>query len=260
MQLPKLSEHELSLPTEKKLFFPYLLAGFPSTSRFADILDVTMHYADCVEIGIPFSDPVADGPVIREAAAQVLARGFQIEAVFKILQRKPRQVPIALMSYGNPMLAYGRAEFLKACRDCNVQFLIVPDVPFEESVDWKQESHEHGIAWISFVSLLTRAERLKRIAASAEGFIYLLSLTGITGATISDSEVVRRKAIEIRKFTRIPIALGFGIRTAKDALPYLDVVDAFIVGSKMVELISTTTVKAVETFYREFCATINNPL
>lgn len=241
---------------EKKMFFPYVLANYPSTARFLDVLDVTAKYADAIEIGIPFSDPVADGPTIQEAATSVLSRGFQVESIFKTLQRKPDLVPVALMSYANPIVAYGRGEFLKACRQSGVDFLIVPDVPMEESEDWKSEANQNGLSWISFISLLTRSERLKKIALSAEGFIYLVSVTGITGSIIQSAETIREKAREIKRYTQIPLALGFGIRSVRDATPFLDFVDAFIVGSKIIELVSTTSLKGLEEFYKEFCAAI----
>ena len=134
--------------------------------------------------------------------------------------------------------------------------MIVPDVPMEEATGWKEEAHHEGIDWISFISLQTRSERLKQIAISAEGFLYLLSLTGITGAHIHSPEDVRNKAAEIRQHTKIPIALGFGIKSARDALLYRDRIDAFIVGSKIIELISTTSLTVLETFYKEFCAAL----
>jgi tryptophan synthase, alpha subunit len=242
----------------KKFFFPYLLAGYPSLSRFSDVLDVTIPYADVIEIGIPFSDPVADGPVIREAATQVLSKGFSLDATFKTLQRKSQRLPMALMSYANPILAYGRREFLLACKQVGLKFLIVPDVPEEESIEWKEEANRAGIDWISFISLQTRAERLKQIATSAEGFLYLLSLTGVTGARIHSPEDVQKKAAEVQQYTRIPIALGFGIKSVKDVLLYRDRIDAFIVGSKIIELISTTSLTVLESFYREFCSALRD--
>ncbi len=232
-------------------FFPYLMAHYPTPQHFAEVLDLTAQYADTIEIGIPFSDPVADGPVIQRAAAEVLARGFRIESVFRALQGRAR-VPVAIMTYANPVLAYGRGEFLRACRECEVKFLIVPDVPMEESAGWRDEARQAGVSWISFVSLLTRADRLKRIASTAEGFIYLLSLTGITGASIHGVEAIRQKAMEIRQHTNVPIALGFGIKSAKDAEPFLDGIDAVIVGSKIIELLGAGDLKALENFYKEF--------
>lgn len=232
-------------------FFPYLMAHYPTPEHFAEALDLTSQYADTIEIGIPFTDPVADGPVIQRAASEVLARGFRIDSVFRILQERAT-VPVAIMTYANPVIAYGRSEFLRACGECGVKHLIVPDIPMEESAEWKEETKRAGLSWISFVSLLTRAERLKQIAMSAEGFIYLLSLTGITGASIHGVDVIRRKAVEIRQHTDVPVALGFGIKSAKDTEPFADVIDAFIVGSKIIELLGTGDLKALENFYKEF--------
>lgn len=241
----------------KKLFYPYLLADYPSPTRFADLFRLSLQYADAIELGVPFTDPVADGPVIQKAATSVLDHGFQMENLLKFLQAQKSDLPIAVMSYANPVIAYGRTEFLKACAQCRVRSLIVPDVPFEESSDWKQEANQVGISWISFLSLQTREERLKQISSAAEGFLYLLSLTGITGSTITNPAAVQRKANEIKKFTSIPIALGFGIKSQRDAMPYLKSVDAFIVGSKIIELITRQSgLKEVETFYREFSAVL----
>lgn len=241
----------------RKLFFPYLLADFPSASDFSDILDVTAAYADTIEIGIPFSDPVADGPILQQAAAQVLSNGFQIESLFRLLQDKSYDVAIAMMSYANPVLAYGRNEFLKACRQCRVKFLIVPDVPAEEAHEWKEEAKNVGLTWISFISLLTKPDRLQRIASSAEGFVYLLSLTGITGRNIHGIEAIRQKAFAIRQQTPTPIALGFGIKSPEDTLPFFDRIDAFIVGSRIIELIRADGIPGLQSYYKEFCMVLN---
>jgi len=232
-------------------FFPYLMAHYPTPQHFKEALDLTFQYADTIEIGIPFTDPVADGPVIQKAAAEVLAHGFQVESLFRVLQRNAR-VPVAIMTYANPVLAYGRNEFLRACSECGVKHLIVPDVPMEESVEWKEETKRAGLSWISFISLLTRADRLKRIAASAEGFLYLLSLTGITGASIHGVDAIRQKALKIKRHTKVPVALGFGIKSIKDIEPLGDVIDAFIVGSKIIELLGAGDLRTLEKFYQEF--------
>jgi tryptophan synthase alpha chain len=237
----------------RKLFYPYLLADYPSASRFSDLFQLTLRYADAIELGIPFSDPVADGPVIQNAASSVLKQGFDIETLFKFLQSQNSTVPVALMSYANPVIAYGRKEFAKACNQCGVSSLIIPDVPFEESADWKEDANHEGLSWIFFLSLQTGPERLKQIAASAEDFLYLLSLTGITGSSITHPETVQKKALEIKKHCSVPLALGFGIKSQMDVLPYLKSIDAFIVGSKILELITRQNgLKEVESFYRDF--------
>lgn len=238
---------------KKKLLLPYLLAQYPSPVAFEEAFDLSLRHADGIELGIPFSDPVADGPIIREAAAKVLENGFRIESVFSMLQRKRLEIPIALMSYANPILAYGREPFFQACRQSGVQGLIVPDVPFEESTSWREASREHELAWIPFVSLTTRNERLQRIARSAEGFVYLLSLTGITGADITSADLIREKAQLVRDQTEVPVALGFGIKTPEDAARFRDSVDAFIVGSRVIQILSeANALISLETLYREF--------
>jgi tryptophan synthase alpha chain len=238
----------------RKQFFPYLLANYPSESRFRDVLQQTLAFANAIEIGIPFSDPVADGPVIRQASEQVLASGFQIESVFRALQHAAPRIPVAIMTYANPVLFYGRDSFFHASRDSGARWLIVPDVPFEESAEWKQHAAEAGLQWVSFVSLQTRPDRLRRIAQSAKGFLYLLSLTGITGATIRESELILQKAREIRQHTQVPVAVGFGIKSPADVAPLLNDIDAFIVGSRIVELIRENV--PLDRYYREFRAAL----
>ena len=234
----------------KKLFFPYLLANYPDPQRFSEIFEHTQQYADTIEIGIPFSDPVADGPIIASAVTRVLEKGFQLDSLFRLLQNKQSKVPIALMSYANPILAYGLQSFLASAKQCGVHHLIVPDVPFEESDSWRATVRESGINWISFISLVTREERLRRIAEASEGFIYLLALKGITGSNIGAAKNIVDQARKIRRHTKTPIALGFGVKSAKDTLPFHNDIDAFIVGSKIIELIDSK--QDLEEFYKTF--------
>lgn len=242
----------MNFPQRRPLFFPYLLANYPDASRFAEVLRLTLRYADFIEIGVPFSDPVADGPTIQRAASEVLAAGFKIESLFRLLKETPRDVPVGLMTYANPVWAYGRQQFLNACRECRIQAVIVPDVPFDEAGDWRAAAHEAGVAWIPFVSLQTGSERLKNIATSAEGFVYLLSLTGTTGSSIRNEQLIIKKAREIREHTKVPVALGFGIKSSADSRPFSGSVDAFIVGSRIVELLRDGSREELESFYRTF--------
>jgi tryptophan synthase alpha chain len=234
------------------LFFPYLLANYPDPSRFSEALDVTLAHADTVEIGIPFSDPVADGPVIANAASHVLSNGFDLDRLFRVLQQKKSRVPIAMMCYANPILAYGITDFLKASVDCGARYLIVPDVPFEEAASWREATREHRLQWISFISLSTSERRLEHIAKAAEGFIYLLSLKGITGSKIHSPDQISNQAMRIRQHTKVPLALGFGIKSAEDTAPYREVIDAFIVGSKIIECINSNGVEHLHEFLETF--------
>ena len=237
----------------KLLFFPYLLFGYPSREYFVDLLDVAQEYSDCIEVGIPFSDPVADGPVIATAAEQVLQQPFDLDNVFSALQKRRRKVPIALMSYANPIWNYGLENFCKACQQLEVQALIVPDIPFEEAEPWRQAASSHKLSWISFVSLFTKAERLQKISETSQGFIYLVSVAGVTGTKISGPDLIRAKAEEIRQHTQTPIALGFGIRSVQDTVPYQDVIDGFIVGTRIIELINEPdSMKKIENLFKEF--------
>ncbi len=239
----------------KLLFFPYLLFRYPSREYFLDLLELAQEYSDCIEVGIPFSDPVADGPVIANAAQQVLQQPFDLDQVFSVIQKRKRKVPIALMSYANPIWNYGLENFCKACQQLDVQALIVPDVPFEEAEPWKQEASAHKLSWISFISLFTKADRVRQISKSAQGFIYLVSVAGVTGSKISGPDLIRSKAVEIRQHTNSPIALGFGIRSVQDTAPYQDVIDGFIVGTRIIELINEpNSMQLVEKLFKEFVA------
>lgn len=237
----------------KLLFFPYLLFGYPSREYFLDLLELAQEYSDCIEVGIPFSDPVADGPVIANAAQQVLQQPFDLDNVFSALQKRKRKVPIALMSYANPIWNYGLENFCKACQQLEVQALIVPDVPFEEAEPWRTEASSHELSWISFVSLFTKADRLRQISEASQGFIYLVSVAGVTGSKISGPDLIRTKALEIRQNTQTPIALGFGIRSVQDTLPYQDVIDGFIIGTRIIELMNEPdSIQRIEELFKQF--------
>jgi tryptophan synthase alpha chain len=243
----------MKFENRKLLFFPYLLFGYPSREYFLELLELAQEYSDCIEVGIPFSDPVADGPVIATAAQQVLQQTFDLDNVFSALQKRKRKVPIALMSYANPIWNYGLENFCKACQQLEVQALIVPDVPFEEAEPWRHTASSHNLSWVSFVSLFTKLDRLRKISEASQGFIYLVSVAGVTGTKISGPDLIRAKASEIRQHTQTPIALGFGIRSVQDTVPYQDVINAFIVGTRIIELINEPdSMKKIEELFKEF--------
>jgi tryptophan synthase alpha chain len=234
-------------------FFPYLMIDFPSRDFFLDLLELAQHHADFIEIGIPFSDPLADGPIIQSAAHDVLQNGFDTEQIFSVLQKRRKKVPIALMTYANLVWNYRLEEFCKAAAQTNVQALIVPDVPHEESAQWREIASSSGLSWISFVSLFTKQNRLKEICRMAEDFIYLVSVAGVTGTKISEIENVKSKANQIKSFTDTPVALGFGIRSVQDTKPYGNEIDAFIVGTQIIKVIrETNSIKEVEELFFSF--------
>ncbi|MCI0417540.1 tryptophan synthase subunit alpha [bacterium] len=239
----------------KPLFFPYLLFDYPSREEFLELLELAQEHSDCIEVGIPFSDPVADGPVIANAAQQVLQLPFDPDQLFSVLQKRKRKIPIALMTYANPIWNYGLESFCKACQQTEVQALIVPDVPFEESELWRKAASSCKLSWISFVSLFTKKDRVQQICRAAQGFIYLVSIAGVTGSRIGGPDLIRSKAREIREYTETLIALGFGIRSIQDTIPYRGIVDAFIVGTRIIEVIrESNSIQAAEDLFREFSA------
>jgi tryptophan synthase alpha chain len=237
----------------RNLFFPYLLFNYPSPEVFSNLFEAAQDHADLIEIGIPFSDPVADGPVIQTAITKVLSRPFHLEDVFEFLAARKKRTRVALMTYANPILNLGAEQFFSNCRTAKVDACIIPDVPFEESEPWRTEANRFNLPLITFVSLLTSPDRLAKIAAAAEGFIYLLSLTGVTGSQIRAETAIRQQAGRIKQITDVPVALGFGIRSAADAVQYSLDVDAFIVGSRIIEILSASdSVEQAIAFIREF--------
>jgi tryptophan synthase alpha chain len=237
----------------KPQFFPYLLANYPSAEAFPDVLRLTAQYADAIEIGLPFTDPVADGPVIQQASYAVLKSGFSIGPFLEQLQKVSVRIPLAIMTYANLMQAFGRIQFCAACKEAGLSSLIVPDVPYEEAAPWRELANQYSLQWISFISLTTSAERLSRIARDSEGFLYLLALTGVTGSSIHTPEKILEKVRRIRGFTTTPVALGFGIKSASDTAPFRKQIDAFIIGSRIIEILqSPNPLTALQRFYEEF--------
>ena len=238
-----------------KKFFPYLMLDFPARELFLDLLELAQEHSDFIEIGIPFSDPLADGPIIQSAAHDVLQNGFDPQQIFNVLQKRKKKVPIALMTYANLIWNHGVEDFCKASAQAEIQALIVPDVPHEESAQWGEIASASNLSWISFVSLFTKQKRLQEICKTAQGFIYLVSVAGVTGTKISEVENVRSKAKQIKTFTDVPVALGFGIRSIQDTEPYGNEIDAFIVGTQIINVIrETNSLKEVEKLFRDFSA------
>ena len=211
----------MKFPERRPLFFPYLLADFPDRARFVDVLQTTLHFADFIEIGVPFSDPVADGPTLQRASSEVFAHGFKIESFFRLLQQQERSMSCRIDDLRQSGVVLWPQPISDACRESQVQAVIVPDVSHDESAEWRSAAQDAGLVWIPFVSLQTGAQRLKKIATSAEGFVYLLSLTGITGSSIRNQALIIEKARQIRKHTKVPVALGFGIKIDRrhDSIP-----------------------------------------
>ena len=225
----------------RKAFIAYITAGDPDlalTKRIALALEASG--VDILELGIPFSDPIADGPTIQEASYRALAGGTTLKKVFAMVRglRAHTGIPIIFMTYYNPVLRYGLKEFFTGCHKCGVDGVIVPDLPCEEAADLMRFAKAEGVAAIFLASPTSTPDRIKDIAKNSKGFIYYISLTGVTGAR---RELPRKdmalKIKAIRSITDKPVAVGFGVSNAKEAGRIARIADGVIVGSAIVKII-----------------------
>ncbi len=216
---------------------PFLTAGYPSLDRFPDFLQGTAAEADLIELGIPFTDPVADGPTIQRTSRTALESGASIPWILDLLATTQIDTPIIIMSYLNPLLAYGFDRFAKDCASVNVCGLIVPDMPFEERQPLNQIANNHGLCVIRMVSPVTPNDRMKQICTAARGFIYATTICGTTGADDAIDVSAEQLLTRVRTHSSIPILAGFGIRTANDANRLSHHCDGVIIGSALLEAI-----------------------
>lgn len=223
----------------EKGLITYITAGDPDveTTRQA-VLAMAAAGADLVELGLPFSDPMADGPVIQKATERALAGGFKLAAAFDLVRRLRADtgVPLAFMTYYNPVLQYGLDAFARDAVAAGVDGLLVPDLPFEESEPLALACQRHGLRLIPFLAPTSTDERIVRVGAADPSFIYCVSLTGVTGARERLSDRLAEMVGRIRPRTGAPLAAGFGISGPEQARAAARLADAVIVGSAIVRL------------------------
>jgi tryptophan synthase alpha chain len=217
----------------------YLTAGDPdpdtSSRLFAGLAAAG---ADLIEIGMPFSDPMADGPVIQEAGQRALKQGMTLQrtlALVRELRRADNTTPIVLMGYYNPIYRYGLEAFARNAVDAGVDGVIVVDLPPEEDAELTQPARAAGLDFVRLATPTSDDQRLPRILEHAGGFIYYVAIAGITGTRSADSASVAAAVARLRRFTRLPIAVGFGIRTPGQAAAVARAADAAVVGSSLVQ-------------------------
>jgi tryptophan synthase alpha chain len=215
---------------------PYMMGGFPDLDTSRRIGDAYVAAgADIIELGVPFSDPLADGPVIHAAATRALAAVAALDGVLELGAGLADSIPVVLMCYANPILARGFTQFATALADAGVSGLIVPDIPHEESADAFHACEAAGVALVPLIAPTTTEHRLVAIGAQARGFIYAVSLTGTTGERTALSDTFGQRIARARAHTSVPIALGFGIGTPEQALQAAEAgADGVIVGSRLV--------------------------
>ena len=223
-----------------RAFMPYLCAGDPTPELTAKLL-LTLEAAgaDIIELGVPFSDPIADGPTIQRASERALAHSISLQQILEIVRslREQTEIPIALMSYYNPIFRMGEEAFCKAAQEAGVDGLIVPDLPPEQAQRLLAVAPRYNLATIFLVAPTSPPERMQLIASVSTGFIYCVSLTGVTGARAMLSDEIAPMITELRNHTDKPISVGFGVSTPEQAKQVADIADGVIVGSAIVNVI-----------------------
>lgn len=227
------------LASGNKLFIPYIMAG----DGGLDILEERIQFlADsgvaAIELGIPFSDPAADGPTIQEAGIRALKNGTSLKGVLDTIKpsKETRTVPIVLMTYMNPIYRFGIEDFFKECVTSGVDGVIVPDVPMEEEDALTGLATEYGIALIRLAALTSPEERIKELAKRSEGFLYAVAVTGTTGARAEYVDKIDSYLANLKKVSNTPVLAGFGVSTAEQAKRLGASCDGVIVGSTIVKL------------------------
>lgn len=222
-----------------KAFIPFITCGDPDLATTARIIRAAaQNGADVIELGIPFSDPTAEGPVIQSANLRALKNGVTTDKIFAMAQelRTEIEVPLVFMTYANVVFSYGIEKFMKACQNSGIDGLILPDVPFEEKAEFQSYCQQYDVRFISLIAP-TSEKRIAKIAQEAEGFIYIVSSLGVTGTRSNISTDISAIVSLIRKNTTIPCAVGFGISTPEQAAKMAEISDGAIVGSAIVSLI-----------------------
>jgi tryptophan synthase alpha chain len=247
----------------RKALIPYVTAGFP----FADITPALMHGmvdagADVIELGVPFSDPMADGPVIQKAGEKALAMGVgtvQVLDMVRIFRERDTTTPVVLMGYANPVerydLMHGKESFVRDAAKAGVDGILVVDYPPEECEDFAARLKAHGMDLIFLLAPTSTDQRMQQVARVASGYVYYVSLKGVTGAGHLDVGAVEEMLPRIRAQVNVPVGVGFGIRDAATAKAIGRVADAVVIGTRIIQLIEAQpreqVVPAVSAFLRE---------
>lgn len=224
----------------KKAFIPFVTGGDPDLDTTKKLL-IAMEQAgaDLIEIGIPFSDPIAEGPVIQEASQRALEAGCTTDKLFDMVKeaRATVKIPMVFMTYINPIFTYGKERFMQRCVECQIDGVIVPDLPYEEKEELSSICDAYGIDLISLIAP-TSHERIRMIAKEAKGFVYCVSSLGVTGVRSEITTNVGEMVRMVKEANDIPAAIGFGISTPEQAKKMASVSDGAIVGSAIVKIVA----------------------
>ncbi|MGB9716681.1 MAG: tryptophan synthase subunit alpha [Thermodesulfovibrionales bacterium] len=226
---------------EKKAFIPYIMAGDPYLRKTKELVLIFEECgADIVELGVPFTDPLADGPTIQRASERALEKGITLKKVIGFVKelREHTEIPIVLMTYYNPVFKYGEEDFVKDAKDSGVDGVIIPDLPPDEARSFIILSRKACLDTIFLLAPTSTTDRVRKVVKESKGFIYYVSITGITGSRILLNGSIETQINEIRKYTDKPIAVGFGVSTPEEASAVSKIADGVIVGSAIVKRVN----------------------
>lgn len=232
---------------KRSAFIPYITAGDPDIELSQMILEsLPLGGADIIEIGMPFSDPMADGPSIQESSLRSLNNGHDMNKTLMMIERfriRDKETPIVLMGYFNPILQFGIKSFINKCQEVGVDGLIVVDLPIEHSDEICIPAQKSGIDFINFITPTTNKERLKQILNVSSGFLYFVSIAGITGTKAPDNKIIEELIKNVKQDTDLPIGVGFGIKSSSQVEEISNFSDAIVVGSAIVNEIDSLKIK-----------------
>lgn len=259
-----LAEHTQNLRSRGgKALAPFFTAGYPDAPTFLALIEAAEKAgSDVIEIGIPFSDPIADGPVIQASSCKALEEGMNLEKVLDLTReaRQRTKAALLLMGYCNPILQMGVARFAHEAKSAGASGVIIPDIPLEESTAIRSELD--GLTFVDLVARTSSLERIERITGVADGFLYLVSVTGVTGGLSASEQELERFVSTMRAHSTLPLYVGFGISTPRQAMETTRHADGVIIGSALIRLIQSATssddaVIRVEQFLKETRQAIN---
>jgi len=237
-----------------KALIPYVTVGYPSIEDTLKVVPVLAESGcDIVELGIPFSDPLADGATIQKASFNALKNGVTPKLCLEVAEKLSRKmdIPLVFMTYFNPIFNFGLDAFCTGCAESGVDGLIVPDLPPDEGRDLEGITRKHDLDLIYLLAPTSSDDRIKLVAERARGFIYLVSVTGVTGARASLPQELNPFVARVRKAAKQPLCVGFGISTPDQARQVATVADGVIVGSRTIQLLETEGLKAVADFVNQ---------
>jgi tryptophan synthase alpha chain len=236
---PRRIEEAFGAGERAAALMPYLMGGFPSLEGSLRVGRIYAKYADLIEIGVPFSDPLADGPAIQAAGHRALEAGATLEGVLdEVAAPLAASLPVVVMCYSNPIVRRGLDAVARALAEREVAGLIVPDMPAAEAAELRESCDRHGVALVPLVAPTTGPEEIEAIAAAARGFVYVVSVTGVTGERRALPPELAQVVESVRAAGDVPAAVGFGIGTSAQAAEVGEIADGVIIGSRLVRIVS----------------------